>query len=181
MIKQRKRFLDSALLSAGFFLKLNTDERLFWIILQLKCDTIGQFEMEGELLFAERMHGLKIEPEELQNKVNGKVERLRNLGSGRWFLTQFIREQYGKLNPNSPPHKRYLDDLFESGLWKTFSDENSDLTPSNRVLIDYGYPIATPEEEEEEKEEEKEEAQEEKKEEAPLNNSDLETFVNFKP
>lgn len=176
MIKQRKRFLDSALLSAGFYLKLNPDERLFWIMLQLKCDTIGQFEMEGEILFAERMHELKIEPEELQNKVNDKIERLRNLDSGLWFMPQFIREQYGKLNPKSPPHKRYLDDLFESGLWRTFSHENPDLIPSNRVLIDYGYPIDTPEEEEEEKE-----AEEEKAQERAIVSNDLEPFTNFSP
>lgn len=175
MIKQRKRFTDSALLDAGHFLKLSKDERLFWIFLQLKCDTIGQFEMEGELLYAERMHGLNINPEELQRKVNSSEERLRDLGNGRWFLTQFIREQYGKLNPNSPPHKRYIKDLKESGLWNTFIRENPDLSPVNRVTIDYKHPIDTPEEEEEEAEKE-EEKKVEKKEEAVL-----EPFENFKP
>ena len=174
MIKQRKRFLDSALLNAGFYLKLNPDERLFWIILQLKCDAIGQFDMEGEVLFAERMHGLDIDPEELQKKVNNNVERLRDLGSGRWFLTQFIREQYGKLNPSSPPRKRYLDDLFDSGLWESFKEANPDLCPSNDVLIAYGYPIDTLEEEEEEEEEEKEQ---EKK----AISSNLKSFTNFQP
>jgi len=169
MIKQRKRFVDSALLNAGFFLKLTTDERLFWLMLQLKCDTIGQFEMEGELLFAERMHGLDVDPKALQKKVNQKDERLRNLGNGNWFLTQFIREQYGRLNPNSPPHKRYIKDLKETGLWNAFINENPDLKPADRVSKDYPYPNATPEEEEEEKEEETEEDQEEEKdEESPL-------------
>lgn len=176
MIKQRKRFLDSALLSAGFYLKLNPNERLFWIILQLKCDTIGQFEMEGELLFAERMHGLNINLEELLKKVNSVEERLRDLGKGRFFLTQFIREQYGKLKPKCPPHRRYINDLFESGLWSKFIKENPDLKPSNTLLLEYGYPIDTPEEEEEEKE-----ADEEKAQEGALVSNDLEPFTNFSP
>lgn len=172
--------MDSALLDAGHFLKLNPDERLFWMFLQLKCDTIGQFEMEGELLYAERMHGLNVNPEELQKKVNSGEERLRNLGNGRWFLTQFIREQYGKLNPNSPPHKRYIKDLKESGLWNTFIRENPDLSPANRVRLDYQSTIDTPEEEEEEKEEEKE-AEKEKAQEKKMSNSDLKAFQNFAP
>ena len=182
MIKQRKRFLDSALLSSGFYLKLNPQERLFWVILQLKCDTIGQFEMEGELLFAERMHGLKINPEELKDKVNSNIERLRDIGSGRWFMPQFIREQYGKLNPKSPPHKRYIDDLFESGLWKMFADENPDLIPSNKVLIDYEYPIDTPEEEEKDKDTDKDkESDKEKAQEDDEVSSELVPFTNFAP
>lgn len=160
IIKERKRFLDSAILNTAFFLKLNLDERLFWIILQLKCDTIGQFEMEGEILFAERMHGLKIDPQKFLNKVNCDVERLRNLGSGRWFLTQFIRVQYGRLTPTCKPHTRYIKDLKESGLWNTFIEENPDLKPVDRVTIDYCNPIDTPEEEEEEKEADKEQEEE---------------------
>lgn len=181
MIKQRKRFVDSALLNAGFYLKLNPAERLFWMILQLKCDAIGQFEMEGELLYAERMHGLDIDPEELIQKVNSGEERLRGLGKGRYFLTQFIREQYGKLNPSSPPRKRYLDDLFEAGLWETFKKDNPDLCPSDDVLIGYGYPIDTLEEEEKEKEEEKEQESEKAQEKEFKVNSDLKAFKEFAP
>lgn len=183
MIKQRKRFIDSALLNAGWYLKLNPDERLFWIILQLKCDTIGQFDMEGEIIFAERMHGLKINLEEFIKKVNTGEERLRHLGNERYFLTQFIREQYGNLNPKSRPHKRYIDDLFESGLWDTFIKENPDLKPSDTLLIDYGYPIDTPEEEEEEKDkdQDKEKESEKAQEDKVKFNSDLEAFKEFAP
>lgn len=181
MLKQRKRFLDSALLNVAHFLKLSPDERLFWVILQLTCDAIGQFEIEGELLYAERMHGLKINPDELLKKVNSGEERLRDLGKGRYFLTQFIREQYGKLKPSSPPHKRYLSDLFESGLWEMFKSDNPDLCPPNSVLIGYGYPIDTLEEEEEEEKEDTEQESEKAQDSKFSITSDLEVFKEFSP
>lgn len=151
MIKQRKRFIDSALFDAGWFLSLDPDQRLFWIQIQARCDCIGQLDIDGERIYAERMHGLEINPDEFLKAVNGQQQRIRDLGNGRWWLTNFIREQYGQLNPESRPHKRYIKDLHESGLWETFISENPDLKPTNRVSIDYQYPKHTPEEKEKEK------------------------------
>lgn len=181
MIKLRQRFLDLSLLDSGYFLNLNADERLFWIFIQLKCDKIGRFEMEGELLFANRMHGLNINLKDFLEKVNSNEERLRDLGKGLWFLTQFIGEQYGRLTPTSPPHKAYIKGLKVSGLWDTFIRENPDLAPFDRVEEAYQPPIATLKEEEEDIDEEKEKEKDKAQGKEFLNATGLKPFNDLTP
>ena len=106
-----KRFTDIDIWDKPWFMALTPEERNFWFYLTNRCDNVGVWT--PNYISATLYIGGEIDWQGFINKVNGNIEILKN---GKWWLIDFCRFQYNKLNENCKPHKSYLALLERHGL-----------------------------------------------------------------
>jgi len=140
-----KRFTDSAIWDKTWFRRLSPAEKCAFIYIKDKCDCVGVWDADFEV--AEFQIGSQIDWQKLIEKVNGNIEILT---SGKWWLCDFCRFQYGELKISCAPHKKYVEMLEKHRLLE-------------RVAKGYVKGSHTLQEEEEEEEEEKEKEKEKEK------------------
>ena len=110
-----KRFADTELWSKEWFMNLAPAEKCAFQYIAAKCDNVGVWSPNYRL--AEFVIGSEIAWLELPEKINSNVVIL---DSGKWWLTDFCRFQYGDLTPDCRPHKSYIELLKKHGLWDAF-------------------------------------------------------------
>jgi len=106
-----KRFRDTEIWGKEWFVGLTCAERCAIDYILCHCDTVGVWPPAFSV--AERLIGEKIDWEALPNKTNGNI---KVLGNGKWYVTDFITFQYGKLRESCAPHRSYLSLLEKHGL-----------------------------------------------------------------
>jgi hypothetical protein len=164
-----KRFTDTEIWAKSWYTELSTTHKLLTRFIWDNCNQIGLYNCNWPL--ACFMIGEKVGPDDLKKIDQGRQFEL--IEPAKIFVPGFCNFQYGQLNPNSPPHKRYIKMLQESGLYKRVALGYSKGTPTlldkSNTLSDISVtPLnisVTPEDKEEDKEEVKEEVEE--KEELP--------------
>lgn len=129
-----KRFRDTELWGKEWFVALTCAERCAIDYILCRCDPVGVWPPAFSV--AERLIGEPVNWDELPAKTNNNIRVLPN---GKWFVTDFVEFQYGKLRENCAPHRLYLSLLEKHGLTEG-----------------YAYPCERVKEKEKEKELEKE-------------------------
>lgn len=133
-----KRFFDTELMKKDWFQRLPSVYKCFWYFLISECDCVGVWSVNWRL--AEFVLG---EPIDKEKAVFYLGEQLDFVSDTKIFIKDFCKFQYGELNENCKPHRKYITVLQEYGLLE-------------RVLKGYTKGIHTLQEKEEEKEKEKE-------------------------
>ncbi len=119
-----KRFTDTMKWNEDWYLDLNLPQKLFWIYICDNCDHAGIFKPNKRMF--EILIGDTIDVNLFLDVVNQDKTRIEILGNGRWYLTGFIRFQYGSiLNPNSRIHKSILKVLNNNDI--SYSQYNKEL------------------------------------------------------
>lgn len=114
-----KRFTDTEKWNEDWFLDLPTNHKLFWIYICDNCNHAGIFKPNKRMF--ELLIGEKINSDNFIKDLNSDKDRIIVLPNGRWYLTGFIKFQYGEnLNPNNRVHNSILNLLETNGI--TFSN-----------------------------------------------------------
>jgi hypothetical protein len=87
--------------------------KAFWFYLLLKVDCSGVWEPDFEL--ASFVIGDKVS----ESDMVLFDDRVVKLETGKWWLTGFIRFQYGELSSSCGPHKAVLKQISKNGLEKS--------------------------------------------------------------
>lgn len=102
-----KRFTETEVWDDPWFRRLPACTKLFWKYICDKADMVGTWKVDFEL--AEFVIGCKLDPESILQSINFGKERVKILESGSlWFLTDFIKFQYGNLSPKCSAHRGIL-------------------------------------------------------------------------
>ena len=101
-----KRFTDTDKWKKMWFRKLKNDHKVFWMYILDQCDHAGIWEVDFELAhyFCNGIDEIEIRSifqKQYQEFDSGK----------RWFISDFITFQYGKLNENVNAHKSVIQRL----------------------------------------------------------------------
>jgi len=114
-----KRFTDTEKWNEDWFLDLPTNHKLFWIYICDNCNHAGIFKPNKRMF--ELLIGEKINSDNFIKDLNSGKDRVIILPNGRWYLTGFIKFQYGEiLNPNNRVHNSILNILIQNNI--TYSD-----------------------------------------------------------
>lgn len=110
-----KRFIDTEIWKRPWFRKLKPAEKCAFRYILENCDSVGVWIPDEES--AEYFIGEKVDWDLLVEGSNGNIERLE---SGKWWLPDFCRFQYGTLDENTKdrPRLSYIRLLKDHGLWK---------------------------------------------------------------
>jgi hypothetical protein len=120
-MQSKKRFRETFIWDADWFMRLSDSEKLFWFYINDQCDNIGVWE--PNLRLAQFHIGSEIDVSQFFERVNRGKERLTKRPDDSWLLTGFVKFQYARskpLNPKSPAHKSYLDLMKERNLVNWF-------------------------------------------------------------
>lgn len=121
-----KRFTDTEKWNEDWFLDLPTNHKLFWIYICDNCNHAGIFKPNKRMF--ELLIGEKINSDNFIKDLNSDKDRIIVLPNGRWYLTGFIKFQYGEtLNPNNRVHNSILNLL-----------QQNDITFNNTVQLELG-------------------------------------------
>jgi hypothetical protein len=113
-----KRFIASETWDQSWFRKLTPQMKSFWFYLLLKVDCSGVWEPDFEL--ASFVIGGKV----VESDMSQFGDRVLKLASGKWWLTGFIRFQYGELSESCGPHKAVFKMIAKNGLEKCRKPKN---------------------------------------------------------
>lgn len=108
-----KRFIDSSIWEIEWFQMLPPEQKLAFIFMFTKCDSVGVWNPNKSL--AEFLIGEKVDWRKFLEEVNGNVKVLPD---GKWYMPDFCDFQYGKLTEKCPPHRTYIALLKKHGLYK---------------------------------------------------------------
>jgi len=92
----RKKLHDADIWKKDWFRRLLPEEKTFWYYITSNCDAVGVWDADKEL--AEFQIGTKIDFDSFIKKTNNNIEVLPN---GKWFIIDYCKFQYGKINFNS--------------------------------------------------------------------------------
>lgn len=106
-----KRFIDTSLWQKEWFMSLSPENKCALMFIMAQCDAVGVWCPNFKL--AEVMIGAEIEWLALPNKCHDNIQILN---SGKWYLVDFCRYQYGELSESCKPHKSYMKLLESHGL-----------------------------------------------------------------
>lgn len=141
-----KRFNDTEKYKNKWFRTLPVKMKCFWDYICSQCDCVGMWDADFEQ--ASFHIGEEITEDEVLRYFKTQIMRYNEK---KFFITDFIKFQYGKLSQMCKPHQKYIAMLQDYGIK---IDENQ------RVYIK-GIHTLQEEEEEKEKEMEKEKEKEE--------------------
>lgn len=105
-----KRFIDTEIWMKDWFQSLSPKHKCLWRFLCDNCDSAGVWEANFRL--AEFMIGEKITREDMA--VFG--DRVKEIRADHFWLTGFIKFQYGKLSHDCKPHIRIISALKKHGI-----------------------------------------------------------------
>jgi hypothetical protein len=121
-----KRFHDTEIWRQDWFIELPFEYMLLWFYIKDTCDHAGIWKPHKK--YIEQITGKSIDLKiAIKLLNNDEKKRIRILKTGRWFIEDFIKFQYGEsLNPNNRVHLSII---------KILTDNHISLT-SIRGLID---------------------------------------------
>lgn len=106
-----KRYRDTEIWGKEWYVSLSCAERNAVDYVLCRCDAVGVWPPAFSV--AERLIGEAVDWPALPGKTNGNIVVLDN---GKWFVTDFVEFQYGKLRESCAPHRCYLALLEKHGL-----------------------------------------------------------------
>lgn len=110
-----KRFAATEKWDDPWFRKLPNKYKCFWDYVCMKCDLIGIWKKDFEMVNFCLSPDVITEEEALGLFNNGK-ERIRVLAGGEsWFIVDFVSFQYGEINPNNNLHRSVMSRLESLG------------------------------------------------------------------
>jgi hypothetical protein len=124
-----KRFRDTELWGKEWFVALTCAERCAIDYVLCRCDPVGVWPPAFSV--AERLIGEPVNWDELPAKTNGNIQVLPN---GKWFVTDFVEFQYGKLRATCRPHLYYLSLLEKHGLAEGYAKGTGTLKEKEKEL-----------------------------------------------
>lgn len=173
-----KRFIDSALWDEDWFIDLASDHKLFYIYLWSNCDNGGIWRVNRSR-YRQITHSMPMLDDFIRaiNKDHDdsgaiiEVVRILPLQNKRWFITNFITEQCGKIfKPDIGAHRGFLKVLINNDIhpskiadfdWCGFElldiQELKKMVYSKsmyRLCMEYAYSVVSLKEKEQEKEKE---------------------------
>lgn len=110
-----KRFTATEKWDDSWFRKLPLLEKCFWSFICDRCDAAGVWKVDLEA--AEFFLDSKLDGKKLLVTFAGRV---RDIGRGRWWITNFIQFQNGPLSEACIPHKKIIIRLREHGLYEEY-------------------------------------------------------------
>lgn len=115
-----KRFTDRNKWTDPFLRGLQGPYKLLWLYLKDECDHAGIWAVDMEVA-AIRIGCQDITLDAAMRLFKGKIIIIDN--GNKWFLPEFIEEQYGELNPQNRVHDSVLKLLKKYGLEKKSGSE----------------------------------------------------------
>ena len=110
-----KRFIDSDIFADPWFSDLTPAEKCFWIFILTNCDHAGIWKRNFKM--ASFLIRTKITDEEkLIEKMNQDKMRMIRV-NGDYFVPDYIKFQYGHLNPNVKLHQSVINILTQKNIW----------------------------------------------------------------
>ena len=140
-----KRFVDTEIWEKGWFMGLDTSDKLAMLFVLTKCDNVGVWNHNKPL--ADILIGTKTDWDDLQKRCSKHIEILKN---GKWWVKDFVDFQWGELNDKSPPHKSYIKLLKRHDLYDRVTLGYA--YPKPTLTLGYQYPTSSPKEKKKEKE-----------------------------
>lgn len=107
-----KRFIDTNLFRSPFMRGLEAPYKALWVYLCCECDHAGVWTVELDV--AELRLGMKLKAEIVLQKMGGAVVSID--GGRKWYLPEFVRFQYGTLNPSNRAHGSVIERLASLGI-----------------------------------------------------------------
>ena len=105
-----KRFFDTEMYLRPWYRSLSPRLKCLWMFILARCDMAGVIDMDWEL--ASFSIGDKVSAEDLK-AMNGNIAVLE---SGKLFVPEFIRFQYGQLTDKSSVHRGVMKALHSHGI-----------------------------------------------------------------
>ena len=119
-----KRFLDTSIFRDPSVRAMKAPYKVLYLYLLCECDHAGVWICEMDV--AALRLGMKLGGrDEVLAELAGAVI---DLGGGAWYLVDFVRSQYGTLNPANRVHASVMDRLQGLGLDPLNLPENKPLT-----------------------------------------------------
>ena len=112
-----KRFTETTKWRDPWFRKLSPLAKLLWAYMTDNCNSIGiiELDMEAAAFDIGKVGNQTVTDAHLQELSS----RIKQLDSGKLFITKFIKFQYGRLSEDCPAHKPILRLANETGLQKS--------------------------------------------------------------
>lgn len=130
-----KRFINTNIWEKPFFEDIDYKKKLLVFYLITRCNNIGILNISLKMIT------FQIGFEVTESDILSLPIDIEKISDNCYWLSKFCHHQYGELKESCPPHRRYINDLKECGLYE-------------RVVKGYCKGIKTLEEKEEEKEKE---------------------------
>lgn len=110
-----KRFTDTNLWDEDWFIELPHQYKMFWFYIKDDCDHAGIWRPKKYKF--QLLTDLNINLNEALTSFNNGKERITVLDSGRWYIIDFFRFQYGDcINVSSKVHKSAVITYIKEGL-----------------------------------------------------------------
>ena len=104
-----KRFTDNQKWSKSWFMDLTLEEKLLWVYMTDSCNHAGIWEVNWKLTAF--MVGFQVT--QLPKAFEKQVEAITN---NKYWIKDFVKFQYGTLNPNVNAHKSAINILEENNI-----------------------------------------------------------------
>ena len=115
-----KRFTETTKWSDPWYQDLSPENKLLWNYLCDSCDSCGVWKVNVRL--ANFQLGFEVHSQTVL-ELFGK--RIHVLSPEKWFLTSFVKFQYGELSEDCRPHKPILELVKRHGLERVLKDYQS--------------------------------------------------------
>lgn len=135
-MQSKKRFTETNIWDAPFFMELTPKQKLAWFFINDRCDNIGVWTPNPKLM----AFNLDIEGnpgqflDDFLQAINADGELIHIIPSGDWLITDFVKFQYCKkkpLSPNNTATKSYLDLIEEKKLLTWFCENFPETLPES--------------------------------------------------
>jgi len=101
-----KRFIDTEIFKKKSMKILPSRYKLLYIYMFCECNHAGIWDVELDVA------ALRLELDFDEKEVLAQFgDSLRKIKDGKWYLTDFVEFQYGKLNPENRAHKSVIEIL----------------------------------------------------------------------
>lgn len=130
-----KRFTETNKWSDKWYRGLSPDFKLAWTYITDCCDQAGVIDIDREL--ANFQIGTAVDWDAFAEACEDRVIVTRR---GKWFITGFIKFQYGKLSPDCKPHMPVIQLLEKHGIDAESVEQNQNfkygnITPNRREKV----------------------------------------------
>ena len=110
-----KRFISTDLFREDWFLELDIEVRLFFIYAITNCDHAGILKANVRAFNA--LNGTQVGKDTILEQINAEKQRIEKISDTTWFITDFIRFQYGDtLNPANRAHASVIKRLEQQSI-----------------------------------------------------------------
>jgi hypothetical protein len=109
-----KRFHSTEVWYDDWFTVLPKDYKMFWFWVNDRCDHAGIFE--PSVISFKKNTGCNVDLSKALEYFNFKDERVKELKNGKWFISLFVKLQYGnQLNPSNKVHESVIKSMADNG------------------------------------------------------------------